>query len=241
MNAAQMYNEFEIAYEAIASGDAPGYEPYEVSILLTQAQDFVLKTLIGSGVEYDDTKAMVLGPFIREAIYTAFAHLTGSSDTYPDTFIMAVDPTPYWSIINERLKETAQGSTVEVRPVDHSFFSANVNNPYKQPSATSYYWRMVEAGTDSPEDNTTVSWLIYGPALIHTLYIEYLDKPDPIIVPGVIEGVEIDGHTVTAGEVTTGVNCVYNSIIHRDIINKAAKLGKAFVGDPQGVQLLSTN
>ena len=51
MNASQMYNEFEIAYEAIASGDAPGYEPYEVSILLTEAQEAIIKDTITSGVE----------------------------------------------------------------------------------------------------------------------------------------------------------------------------------------------
>ena len=230
MKAAQMYNEFEIAYEAIASDDAPGYEPYEVSIILTQAQDSILKSLIATGVEYDDTKALVLGPFIQEDLYTA----SGSSATYPDTFTMEVDPTTYWSIINERLKETVDGVTVEVRPIDHAFFAANVKNPYKQPDASMYYWRMIEAGTNG-------TWLIYGPTTIHTLYIGYLDKPDPIIVPGVIEGTVIDEHTVTAGEVTTGVDCAYNSMIHRDIIIQAAKLGKAYIGDPQGVQLLSTN
>ena len=230
MNAEQMYNEFEIAYEAIASADAPGYEPYEVSILLTQAQDSILKALIATGVEYDDTKALVLGPFIEEDSYTS----SGSSATYPDTFTMEVDPTAYWSIINERLKETDSGDTVEVRPIDHAFFAANVNNPYKKPDATKYYWRMIEAGTNG-------TWLIYGPTAIHTLYIGYLDKPDPIIVPGVTLSTIIDGTTVDATINSDGLDCAYSSIIHRDIITQAAKLGKAFIGDPQGVQLLSTN
>ena len=87
MTAEQMYNEFEIAYEAIASGDAPGYEPYEVSILLTEAQDLVIKELISTGIEYDDKKALVLGPKIATDSYNSFS----TSSIYPNTYTFEVD------------------------------------------------------------------------------------------------------------------------------------------------------
>ena len=76
---------------------------------------------------------------------------------------------------------------------------------------------------------------------IDTYYIRYLESPTPIIVPGVTIGITIDGVTVDAGINTSGYDSAYNAIIHRDIINKAAELGKAYIGDPQGVQLLRSN
>ena len=94
MTADQMYNEFEIVYEAIASGDAPGYEPYEVSILLTQAQDQIIKDLINTGIEFNDSKALVLGPFIETAEITSFSN----TSMYPDTFTIEVDESDDLSI-----------------------------------------------------------------------------------------------------------------------------------------------
>lgn len=229
MDAGQMYNEFEIAYEAIASQDAPGYEAYEVSILLSEAQDTILKQLIGVGIENDDKAALILGPFIEtDAITTNF----GTSSMYPDVQTVQVDPTEYWAIMNERMKETISGDTVDVKPVDHSYFAANIDNPYKKPSTTRYFWRWIE------QDGTNVQWNVAGPTSMHTYYISFLDKPDPIIVPGVTIGIEIDGTTVDASINTNGQDCAYSTIIHREIVSKAAFLGKTYIGDPEGFQLL---
>ena len=232
MDAGQMYNEFEIAYEAIASQDAPGYEPYEVSILLSQAQDSVLKKLIERGIEKDDKAALILGPFIlTDAITTNF----GTSSMYPNTHTVRVTPTDYWAILNERMKEGASTDTIDVKPVDHSYFAANFDNPYKKPDTSRYFWRWIE------NDGTYTQWHVYGPTTMHTYYISYLDKPGPIIVPGVTIGVEIDGDTVDAGINTNGQDCAYSTIIHREIVDTAAELGKAYIGDPEGFQLLKSN
>ncbi|RKZ78437.1 MAG: hypothetical protein DRQ35_05980 [Gammaproteobacteria bacterium] len=226
-----MYNEFEIAYEAIASEDAAGYEPYEISILLSQAQDQIIKGLVGSGIEASDTKSLVLGPKIKTAQVTS----SNLSDVYPSTYILIVDESDYWAIVNERLKEAANTATIEVRPIDHSFFEANKDNPFKKPDSTRYYWRFIEGNASD------TLWMVYGPAGIHTYYINYLDKPDPIIVPGVALTTIIDGQEVTDTIVAEGLDCEFNNIIHRDIIIRAAQLGKAFIGDPQGFQLLTKN
>lgn len=232
MNAEQMYNEFEIAYEAIASGDAPGYEPYEVSILLTQAQEVVLKALLETGIEYNDKKSVVVGPHV----YTTSYNQSTTSTIYPSTFIIYVDPTDFWAVVNERVIETSGSDSIDVRPIDHAFFAANVDNPYKKPSRTRYFWRFIEQANDGD-----ARWLIYGPSAIYVYYINYLKKPDPIIVPGVDANVNIDGTVVTTSISTYGQDCAYNSIIHRDIIETAAAMGKAFMGDAQGVQLLRRN
>jgi hypothetical protein len=226
-----MYNEFEIAYEEIASKDAAGYEPYEVSILLTQAQDLVLKELISSGIENNDTKSLVLGPYIDTVTYED----SDTSEMYPDTKKIAADLSGFWGIVNERLKTSSGSASVEVKPIDHSFFEANRDNPFKQPDSSRYYWRFIE------KEGNSSALMVYNPTTIYRYYINYLDKPDPIIVPGTALDTVIDGTTVTADIFNDGLDCAYNSIIHRNIINRAAKIGKAFAGDPQGVQLLSTN
>lgn len=231
MKAEQMYNEFEIAYESIASGDAAGYQPYEVSILLSQAQDQVIKGLTSTGVEFSDNKALVFGPHIKTAHFTN----STTSGNYPNTFVIAVDESDYWALINERLRQEPGAETIEVKPIDHAFFNANKDNPYKKPSADSYFWRLIEGNASD------TLWLIYGPTGITDYYINYLKKPRAIIVPGVALSTIIDGTEVNSTIVTDGLDCSFNEIIHRDIILRAAQLGKAFIGDPQGFQLLTGN
>lgn len=229
MNAAQMYNEWEILYEAIASGDAPGYEPYEVSVLLSEAQEQVLKEVVASGAERNDIRSLVIGPFIKVDTITPGA---SSSSTYANTLYFDQSTSDYWLIVNERLRQTPGSSTVEVKPVTHAFWDANKNNPYKQPSSTKYFWRLLENASGSSR------FLITGPTEINTYYIFYLDKPDPIIVPGVDNGTTIDGTEVNAGIATSGLGCAYNSVIHRDIIRKAAENAAAYVKDTESFQLL---
>lgn len=230
MTAAQMYNEFEIAYEAIAGADAPGYDPYSVSIILSQAQDRVVKTLMASGIENDDDKSLILGPFIETDMYSSFS----SSSMYPDTFVFEVDQSSHWGIINERLVETGSSGTVEVRPIDHAFFEANRDNPYKKPDSTRYFWRFIEKGPGG-----TAYWFVYGPTNIQAYYINYLEKPTPIIVPGVALSTNIDGTTVTSTIVTDGLDCGFSTRIHRDIVLTAARMAKVFIGDVEGSQLLA--
>ena len=82
MNASQMYNEFEILYEAIASGDAAGYEPYEISIILSEAQEQVIKDIVKTGLESNDVKSLVVGPFIKPLVVNP--SITASA-MYPDS------------------------------------------------------------------------------------------------------------------------------------------------------------
>ena len=230
MTAAQMYNEFEIVYEAIASGDAASYEPYEISVLLTEAQGEILKELVKEGAEANDVRALVVGPFVKTEILTN--PTTSPSDMYSDTYTFIQDTSDFWLIVGERLKETVDSSSVEVRPIDHEFWNANKDNPYKQPSSDSYFWRLLEY------DDSGHKFVITGADTIYKYYISYLDKPDPIVVPGVPVNTVIDGTTVDAAIVLDGQDCVYNSIIHRDIVKRAAYNGAAYNNDTESFQLL---
>jgi len=232
MDALQMWNEFEIVYEAIASGDAPGYDPYEVSIILSEAQEQILKEILETGAESNDIKSLVIGPFIEVDTATP---TTAVSAMYPDSLEFNIDTTSFWAILNERLKETDVGVTVEVKPIDHDFWAANKDNPYKQPSTDRHFWRLLQAGAAGTADTL---FIITGASAVHTYYTAYLDRPDPIIMPSVLEGTIIDGTSVTAGMVITGLASAYSTIIHRDVVNRAAINAAAYTKNTESFQLL---
>jgi len=230
MTAAQMHNEFEIVYEAIASGDAPGYEPYEVSILLTEAQEAVIKEFLVSGIEQSDITSVIIGPFIK--VSTITSPDIAASATYNGAWEFVTDISNFWLIVGERLKETVGSASIKVRPISHSFWEANVDNPYKKPVSTEFYWRMLE------NSDTETKYIITGPTTISSYYIHYLEQPTPIIVPGVDDSKTIDGTTVDVTIFTEGLACKYNSVIHREIVKRAAENAAAYARDVEGFQLL---
>jgi hypothetical protein len=373
MNAAQMEMEFDIAYEDIASGGAPGYTAFEKSILLTQAQTELIRELVESGVEKTDIRALVLGPFIKtetilgysstvfdpgssddvqggDSITSSYAanvrtftianpggtslnspgstpslnvgdklviELTDdslisgtgvtvdvnlgegtfdfgdvpgpqvgdtieitvttagilsidvTSDTAGDAGSIGIQCTRYqpiwadssmysgivfeqdtsdmWAIVNERIQVSDGGAVVEVKPVEHAFLDANEENPFKKPRPGDFYWRVLQFGATT-ELFSTPQFLLPTVTAFENYYINYLDRPTPIFVPGTttetIDGVtsgsnvDVDGIGTGINIQTNGLDCAYNSIIHRDIVLRAAKLGAAFVGDPESFQLL---
>ena len=242
MNAAQMEKEFEIAYESIASSGAPGYEAYEKSILLTQAQNDIIKELVASGAERDDIRALVIGPHIKT---DTFSGSVVPSTMYPTAAVFEKDVSDMWLIVNERVKETSSSTPLEVKPVEHTFLDANLSNPYKKPQTGRHFWRLLQYG-ETTELFTTPNFVIIGLSDFDTYYINYLERPTPIMVPatvGTIDGVTAGSSVVVSGMGTvtitaSGLSCAFNSLIHRDIVKRAAQLGAAYVSDPESFQLL---
>jgi hypothetical protein len=163
------------------------------------------------------------------------------SAMYSDNVSFELDSSAMWLIVNERVKDL-NGIITEVNPID---------NPFKKPASGRFFWRVLQFG-DTSSLYTTPNFVIVGLTTFDTYYINYLKKPTPIIVPGITAGTVIDGITVsgTAADndiegigddidiVANGLDCGFNSLIHRDIVTKAARLGAAYASDPESLQLL---
>lgn len=127
---------------------------------------------------------------------------------------------------------------VEVDPVDDDFYSANKDNPYKKPSEKKI-WRIDGADESSKEHE----YITDGTFTLTTVHLHIDRKPRAIIVPettslpyAVSDGT-IDG--IYFVDYSTGLDCLLDSTIHREIVDKAVKLAYAALQDQTGFQISS--
>ena len=133
----------------------------------------------------------------------------------------------------------------EVKPVDDDFYHANKENPYKKPSEK-LIWRIDYADEISKQHE----YITDGTFTLSTVHLHIFRKPRPIIVPetalvlydaadGTIDGVWFEDYDGALGTANHGLDCLLDSIIHRDIVDKAVKLAYAALQDEKGFQISS--
>ena len=127
---------------------------------------------------------------------------------------------------------------VEVDPIDDDFYSANRDNPYKKPSIKKI-WRV-----DGADDSQKIhEYVTDGTFTLSTIHLHIDRKPRPIIVPEIPSLVydaadgTIDG--IYFMDYRTGLDCLLDPIIHREIVDKAVKLAYAALQDEKGFQISS--
>lgn len=233
MTAAQMHREAEILYESIASQSAPGYTETEWSYILTQAQEKFINTILDEGLDKDDNNRLSIQALIRNCEATEFEAI----DKYLNGYIFISNPFPEgeaYRILNERAQS---GYLVDVQPIEYEFYKSNRNNPFKNPDEDTY-WRLIghEYG-----DNFII---ITDGSVLTSYYIEYITKPEPIIVPNSDIGTVIDDYTVVTSGATgyeinqvDGKDCILAIKTHRRIVEIAARLAEKYVQDQVGYQL----
>lgn len=212
LTAPQMQYEAKVAYEAIASADAPGYTSKQWSMLLTQAQENIVLENLRIGFDFDELR--------RRVIESLISHKEYNSDNIESEAIIGEHA--YRIELEENymhvVKDTAN-STVKVRPVSYDFYHANINNPFESPYEKEY-WRLV--------GNNAVIIITDGSDL-EEYSIVYLRRPTPIITK---EGVEVENET--------GIqDCELDHTVHRQIVNEAAKLAHAYTNNQAGYQIQS--
>jgi len=125
---------------------------------------------------------------------------------------------------------------IEVDPIDDDFYSANKDNPYKKPNIRKI-WRIDSADESSKEHE----YITDGTFTLTTIHLHIDRKPRAIIVPeeatllyiagdGTIDGIYfVDYHT--------GLDCLLDPIVHREIVDRAIKLAYAALQDQTGFQI----
>ena len=127
---------------------------------------------------------------------------------------------------------------VEVDPIDDDFYTANKDNPYKKPSIEKI-WRVDAGGFYSKEHE----YITDGTFTLTTIHLHIDRKPRAIIVPettsvqyDALDG-SIDG--IYFVDFDTGLECLLDQSVHRDIVDKAVKLAYAALQDQTGFQISS--
>lgn len=207
LTAKEMEYEAKVIYEALASGDAPGYTSRQWSILLTQAQEKLLRELISEGWDKDETNRRISSKLVTSVDIVKF-----KKGKFPNSFEVEF-PDDYFHIVQDTANDN-----VQVLSKDWNYYHANKKNPFEKPDKETY-WKLVhEKGAVVITEGSTLSkyWLVY------------LKRPKPIITANLSTAIE--GET----EVT---NCELDPIVHRKIVERAAKLADYYTNNQVGYQL----
>lgn len=190
-------------------------DEYEKSVLLTQAQDYIVKSYFDRTLNYqgqgfdDSTRRQVdFSTLIKVGIAEAAEGGTpfdtrGKLYTMPDRVLV---------ILNERA--IIEGKEYVVIPINYKEYDRQMSKAYTQP-LKKQCWRLFQ--NDSNTD-FLAEIIPHKNKEITTYKIRYVERPTPIVLTDISsDGLNIDG-------VSTVTECTLNPILHMDILNKAVEL-----------------
>jgi hypothetical protein len=215
LTAKEMEYEAKIVYESLASGDAPGYTSRQWSILLTQAQEKLIKKIISIGFDKDEKNRRIVAKLLGNYFWTSGPNIPElRSYKWPNSRIVIV-PENYYHIVEDVVNDD-----IRVVPVSYDYVHTNKNNPFDNPNKDYFFWRVIHpSGVILVTDGTK----------IEKYSMVYLKRPKPIVTKDLTE-TPIQG-------VGLQTDCELDPIVHRDIVEYAGKLAKLYANDAQGYQL----
>lgn len=247
--AMEMLNQFEILYNNIASNQAPGLNPYEISLILTKAQNELVKN-------YFNAKGNKYQEGYDESVkrHSDFASLLCDEElvSYEDRFYKRLDyrsilykiPDYVFLLLNGQLEEwfDAHGTSSDdspisvapgtgsnqtrvgvytVVPIDYDEYSRLMQKPYKYPPKNQF-WKL-NTGYDKDSGNSIVE--IIGrtrKTSSYVYHIRYIKNPEPIVLADlneIADGLSIDG----VNEINP---CRLPKHLHDEIIQRAVEIAK---------------
>lgn len=211
LTAKEMEYEAKVAYEAIASADAPGYTSRQWSILLTQAQEKVVLSIARDGMDKNEFNRRAIAKLIttqtESAPFGSIPHISNSNDIELESSYLYI------------LQDTANVG-VRLKPISYDYYHMNLENPFEKPYDKEF-WRLVS--------NKGVIVITDGTPL--TAYtVTYIKRPKPIITKELTTPTAIEGYT----NVT---DCELDHSIHREIVSVAARLANAYTTNQVGYQI----
>lgn len=212
----EFLNEFEILYNNITSNQAPPLDEYEVSVLLTAAQEDICKAYFNPKSSplkegFDDSQLRQID--FSELIQIESCKEVGGVGLHNNSKFYALPKQDILMIISEILNVNGTQQKMIV-PIHYKEYERLMKKPYKFP-LKNQAWRMFITSKDSKiaEIITNLN------DKIESYVIKYIKRPTPIILVDLEDGLTIQGESKYT-------ECKLSSSIHRDILNRAVILGK---------------
>lgn len=200
MTAQEFSNEFDVLYNSITNGNAPGVTEYEKSVFLTRAQlEFIQElikgnTVYGQGVDDTTNVRLQLYPLYKKSGYEEFNTKLKESKVL---HILNIE-----TIIDNKILPTI--------PISYDEYSKIINNPFKSNKNMAYYIQNDEGVTIYYNKQKQVS--PQG-----TFY--YIEYPTPIITYD-----ELAEGTIDNNEAYKKQDCILPKSTHFEILKKAVQL-----------------
>lgn len=222
MTTTEFSTQFDILYDNIASKSAPGFNNYEKSVMLTMAQEELIKEAYGpynmvqKAFESSEQRRRQLNNLVKShSVSTTLSINYGLSPNSKffsipnDTFYIIFE-----SIIVSSEDPCVNGTTLEVKPITHDEYNINKKSPFRKPNKKRA-WRLDSEG-DSVEIISAYTPEVYK--------MRYIKKPQPIILSNFESDPELMGMGLTINDKNTITECELNSEIHINILKRAVEL-----------------
>jgi len=211
MELAEFAAEFDIIYENINKGGAPGLIHYEKSVILTQAAEDLARQLVNIDLSLIAELITVDTPVIDAT----------PVDRLDDRSVVFEMSQGFIRIINETVKDSGDVEYV-VTPISAVEYSLIMSKPYKYPRRRTA-WRL--------ENSDTVDGyveLIGRPGVTLTEYkARIVSLPNPIVLETLTGGLSIRG-------ITAASNTNLNPSLHPEILKLATGLAEKYYYDKYG-------
>lgn len=185
MTVQEFSHEFDVLYNNITNGVAPGVNEYEKSVFLTRAQyQFVQDILIGNTTTGDSADSSTITKSQLQPLYESaiVLFLPDNQDNYPSDVLHLLSTYLELNVPN------SEGIKIPVLPVSYDDLNNIINNPFYSSKRKAY---MVQT-----KDNTYN--IYYQGQLVkninYALHINYIRNPKPILLCNLEDDFEIDGH-----------------------------------------------
>lgn len=230
MTAEEFSDQFDVLYNNITSNQAPGLNEYEKSVVLTKAQNEIVKNyftpnspgnVIQQGFD-DSAKRQADFSCLMNTMSCNSGSLSGSDDdvTYSYTLngedktvtfaVSRIDsrsrvfafPSDVFIVINEAVKlSEPKGRILQVIPLRYDEYMRLMSKPFKRPLKYQA-WRLINQGSYNGTRTNRYTEIIVGPnETIDSYNIRYIKFPKPIIV-GNLDGLTIEGYEYDDGTTT---------------------------------------
>lgn len=221
--------EFDVLYNNIASNAAPGINSYEKSVLLTKAQDELIKNYFNpQGNKY---KEGFDGSAKRQIDFSGLISVANGTLLDQQGFDLRAKvfkiPTDVFLIINESI--VTNTGIKQIIPIKFDEYTRLMSKPYKEPLKFQA-WRLITDGDIN--SGVTVEIIPNSQETIKSYTLRYVRRPKPIILANLKSeygDVSINGETEIS-------QCELNPLVHREILQRAVELAKiTYLGDANGV------
>ena len=229
MNHVEFSNGFDVLYNNIMSNAAPGINEYEKSVLLTKAQDEILKNYFNPpGNKYQEGFD---GSAKRQIDFSGLISVADCTSQSGAGFDLRAKiyrmPEDVFLIINETL--TTNTGVKQVVPISFDEYSRLMSKPYKEPLKYQA-WRLVTEG--SGNENVIVEVIPHSGETVSKYTVRYVRRPKPIVLVDLAS----EYGDVSINGVSTISECELNPLIHEEILQRAVELAKiVYTGDANGL------
>lgn len=225
MTTQEFFDQFNLLYDNIASKGAPGLDEYEISVLLTYAQEELVKTKdnpksnrLQEGFEGSEKRRIDLKELIRDYKTTTVVASDKNIESGSKFFSIPSDilQIKYEGVI---LNDATCGDiNADVIPKTLDEYNEQKKNPFKKPSKEKV-WRL---DYNSTEPGINVVELISD--LNITQYnMRYIKRPSPIILTNLNAGNYLNSGLSIEG-ITQQQTSELDPSVHPEIVRRAVEL-----------------